>query len=170
MDEHQRFLSLFLKSQDDLRAYIGSQVRDWTAIDDIVQETAAVLWRKFADYDAARPFGAWARGVASFEIRKHRERNGRLPALLSPEAIIAIEAVWEVAVPPASPRLEALAHCLDLVEPKTREILAWRYRDGLELTAVAKRSGRATEAVAKMLQRLRGALGDCVRRRVEAGT
>jgi RNA polymerase sigma-70 factor (ECF subfamily) len=168
VDDHERFMSLFLKSQDDLRAYIGSQVRDWTAIDDIVQETAAVLWRKFAEYDPARPFGAWARGIAGFEIRKHRERSGRIPALLSPAAIAAIEAAWDEEPAPAVPRLDALARCLERVRPDTRAILDLRYRDGLELTEIAARCGRGTEAVAKLLQRLRAALGDCVRRQMEA--
>jgi RNA polymerase sigma-70 factor (ECF subfamily) len=170
VDDQQRFMTLFLRHQDDIRAFVGSVVRDWTATDDIMQETAVVLWRKFAEYDPSRSFGAWARGIAGFEIRKHRERTARVPALLSPEAIAAIDAVWDEGVTPASPRLEALARCLERVDAPVREIIALRYRDGLELDEVASRSGRGVEAVGKLLQRLRSALGECVRRQLAAGT
>lgn len=161
-------MTLFLRHQDDIRAFVGSVVRDWTATDDIMQETAVVLWRKFAEYDPSRSFGAWARGIAGFEIRKHRERTARVPALLSPEAIAAIDAVWDE-VAPASPRLEALVRCLERVDAPARAIIALRYRDGLELEEVASRSGRGVEAVGKLLQRLRGALGNCVQRQLMTG-
>lgn len=168
MDDQQRFMGLFLRHQDDIRAFVGSVVRDWTAVDDILQETAAVLWRKFAEYDPERSFGAWARGIAVFEIRKHHARRVRVPTLLSPEAMAAIDAVWEEEAEPASPRLQALARCLERVDARTRAIIALRYRDGLELDAVAERSGRGAEAVGKLLQRVRAALGDCVRRQLSA--
>lgn len=168
MDDHQRFLTLFLRHQDDLRAFIGSVVRDWTAVDDILQETAAVLWRKFAVYDQARSFGAWARGIAGFEIRKHRERSGRVPALLSPAAIAALDAAWDEDGDAGNARLQALARCLERVPAQARELLALRYRDGLELDAVAARSGRGIEAVGKALQRLRTGLGDCVQQQLRA--
>lgn len=166
MDPQQRFLSLFLRHQDDLRAFVGSVLRDWTAVDDVVQETAAVLWRKFAEYDESRSFGAWARGIAAFEIRKHRERCGRMPALLSPEAIAAIDAAWEAEEPVGGQRLDALARCLERVPEAGRALFALRYREGLELDAVAARSGRGIEAVGKALQRLRAGLGDCVSRQL----
>lgn len=168
MDPQQRYLTLFLANQDDIRAFVGSVVRDWNAVDDIMQEVAAVAWRKFAEYDAARSFGAWVRGIAALEIRKHRDRTARVPVLLSPEALNALDAIWDEEVRPAAPRLEALARCLERIEPSAREMLALRYRDGLELDALAERLGRGEEAVGKALQRLRAVLGDCVVRQLAA--
>lgn len=164
VDRHQRFMALFLASQDDLRAFVGAVVRDWSAVDDIVQETAAVLWRKFDAYDPERPFRAWARGFAVFEIRKHRERARRLPPVLSPEAIAALDAAWDEEPAPANPRVAALGSCLERVAPGARRLLALRYDEGLEIGAIAQRVGRGAEAVGKALQRLRVALGDCVQR------
>lgn len=168
MASHDRFLTLFMRHQDDLRAFVGSITSDWTAVDDIVQETATVLWQKFAEYDTTRSFGAWARGIAAVEIRRHRGKTARVPLLMSPEAIAAIDAVWDEHPVPASLRIEALSRCLERVGREPREILAWRYRDGLELQDVAARSGRGIEAVGKMLQRLRAALSECVRRQLAA--
>lgn len=43
MDDHQRFLKLFLKHQNDLRAFVASMVRDWHRSEDIIQEVSLVL-------------------------------------------------------------------------------------------------------------------------------
>lgn len=163
--DHDRFMALFLRHQPDLRAFVGASVRDWSAVDDIIQETAAVLWRKFAEYDPQRPFGAWARGIAGFEIRKWRERSGRLPALLSPESIAALEEVWEEPEPGGA-RLSALQRCLQRADPAARRLLDLRYAEDLDLEAIARRVERGSEAVGKALQRVRAALADCVRRQL----
>ena len=166
-DNHSRFLALFVREQEDLRAFIGSAVRDGDAIDDIIQETAQVLWRKFPDYDPSRPFGAWARGIAGVEIHRYRERNRRIPVLFSPEAIAAIETVWEEARP-ATTRIDVLQACLDQVPEAQRSLLTMRYQDDLEIPEIARRVGRNVEAVTKILQRLRVALAECVRRQLAA--
>lgn len=169
-DPQHRFMALFLRHQEDLRAFVGSVVRDRETVDDVIQETSIVLWRKFADYDPARSFGAWARGIAALEIRKHRDRVGRVPVLLSPEAIAALSVAWDEEAEPPPPRLTALQRCLEHLDGSARALLEWRYRDGLELVDVAERSGRGQEAVGKSLQRLRTALAECVRRQLAAGS
>ena len=46
-DRQARFLGLFLKHQDDMRAVIGSFIRDRSAAEDVFQEMALTLWKKF---------------------------------------------------------------------------------------------------------------------------
>ena len=65
VDRHETFLRLFLKHQGDVRAFIGSLVRDRNVRDDVFQEVALVCWRDFDRYDRSRSFGAWGRGGAA---------------------------------------------------------------------------------------------------------
>src|SRR5947209_8679153 len=44
MDDRGEFLTLFLRHQTDLRAFIGSLLRDRHARDDVFQEVALALW------------------------------------------------------------------------------------------------------------------------------
>ena len=53
----QRFLSLFLRSDGEFFRYVAALVAD---AEDIVQQTALVLWEKFDAYDAGQPFTPWA--------------------------------------------------------------------------------------------------------------
>lgn len=167
MDPHQDFLARYLAIQDDLRGFVEAVVRDRALADDVMQEVALVLWRKFAAYDPARgPFAAWARGIATTEILRQRARFARRQALLPDAAVAALDRAW--AGGDGDPWLEALERCLGAVAPGQRALLELRYRDGLDLDAIAARAGRGVEAVGKGLQRLRQALADCVRRRVAA--
>lgn len=163
-----KFLRAYTAIQDDLRAYVHAIVRHAAAEDDVLQEVALVLWRKWPSYDPSRaPFGAWARGIASTEILRLRRRRARQPALLDEAAIAAIDAAWD-RHPVQDPHLEALEHCLEGLDPRQRRLLELRYREDLELEAIAARIDRGAEAVGKALQRLRLALADCVRRRLVA--
>src|SRR5262245_46678503 len=90
MDRHEQFLSYFLKHQVDLRAFIASMIRDRHLSEDLFQEVALILWREFEHYDPARPFGAWARGVASHRIMQSWQKSKRAMAPFSEEAVQAV--------------------------------------------------------------------------------
>ncbi len=93
--EPSTFITLLLQNEADLRAFIGSMVRDRAAREDVLQETALVLWREFERYDRSRPFGAWARGIAANLLKQHWEREARGPLYLPIEVLPAVLAAFE---------------------------------------------------------------------------
>src|SRR6187431_2279785 len=90
----ERFLALFLPEQGSVRAFIRSIVWDRTHCEDLFQEVALVLWRELDRYDANRPFGAWARGVAAKTVLKSLRQAKRAPLALSSEAMQALEVAF----------------------------------------------------------------------------
>lgn len=162
--DHGRFLAQFLEIQTDLGAFVRCMVRDVALADDVVQEVALVLWRKYASYDPQRSaFGAWARGIASTEILRQRQRFSRRQPLIADAAAPALVEAWD-RLPPTDARLEALQHCLGRLQDPAQRMLDLRYRQGLDLAGVATRLGRSREAVSKALQRVRTALAACIQR------
>src|SRR4051812_31335152 len=75
MTARDRFMELFLRHQDDLRAFLGAMVRDPHARADLFQDVALTLWNRIDTYDPDRPFGAWARGIAAKKVLQLRERS-----------------------------------------------------------------------------------------------
>ena len=73
---HQDFVREFLHEQRRLSAYLLGATGDSTP-EDMLQTVARILWEKLADYDEARPFGAWATGVAQLEVLKWRQQAAR---------------------------------------------------------------------------------------------
>jgi len=172
-ERHERFLAYFLRHQDEIAAVVGSMVRDRHAREDILQEVALTLWRKFDDFDEARSFGAWARGIAVHKVLQSFARQKRVPVPLAPETMEAVLAAFDATEGEAEELAEkeaALRACIEMLPEKSRRLLALRYEENLTLDAIARRLSSTLDAVNKALSRLRQALRECVHRRwAEAG-
>jgi RNA polymerase sigma-70 factor (ECF subfamily) len=167
-DRQARFLARFLPHQGKLRAFIRSCVWDRARCDDTFQEMSLVLWREFDKYDPARPFPAWARGVAAKTILRQARQARLSPLALSPAAVEALEIAFAAfdASPPGDE--EALRHCLQKLPDKSRTLIQLRYQESLKLADSATRTSMNVSAVHKALTRLRDALEKCVQRRLRA--
>ena len=95
MDRQEEYLKLLFGAELDIRAFIGSVVRDAHACDDLFQDVALTLWKEFGRYDRSRSFGAWARGIASMKLMQRWDKIKRLPVVLSPEAIQAVASAFD---------------------------------------------------------------------------
>ena len=71
-DPHLVFTRLFVAAQPGLHGFLMALVHDAHAADDLLQDLAERLWRKFDQYDPARPFIAWAIGFARRLVRTIR--------------------------------------------------------------------------------------------------
>ncbi|RYD34105.1 MAG: hypothetical protein EOP86_11750, partial [Verrucomicrobiaceae bacterium] len=90
MSDHDDFLHFFRQTEPDLRAFIGSVLRDPHAREDVFQEVSRTLWQKFDEFDLSRSFRAWARGIAGRKMLEARRRNARFPLLFPPETVEVI--------------------------------------------------------------------------------
>jgi RNA polymerase sigma-70 factor (ECF subfamily) len=165
MDAHEEFLKLLLRHQPDLQAFVASMVRDRAAAEDLFQETCLALWQSFGSYDRARPFGAWARGVAGNKILQSREKTRRVPLAFSPEAIQAVLEAYDRDEPAET---EGLRDCVGKLPERSRRLLALRYEKAMKLGEIARQAGSTLDAVHKTLSRIRETLEECLKRRLQA--
>ena len=168
MDTHVEFMTLFLRNQSEVKAFIGSLVRDRDARDDLFQEVALILWEKFPTHDPGRSFGAWARGIAAKKVMQRWEKAGRLPLPFAPETIQALLDAYERTEASASAASVALERCLEDLPDKSRRLLALRYEQALGLGQIAQQVGSTLSGIHKALSRLRTRLQECVEQRLAA--
>lgn len=167
--EHERFTRCWTQAQAAIAGYISAVVGDPHQADDVLQDVAVTLLRKFAHYDPARPFIAWAMGVAKMQILSTRRDLGRSARRLSDGMVEQLAAEWLEVLPEADPRSFALAACVERLAPHSRELVLLRYRQALDPAAIAARLGRSVGAVRTALSRLRMSLHECVERRMATG-
>jgi RNA polymerase sigma-70 factor (ECF subfamily) len=165
--EHSQFLEQFLPVRGLLRAFLHAATRNPHDTDDLCQQVSAVLWRKFGQYDASRPFAGWVIGIARMEVLKWRDRSIRASRQrsLSDEAIQALaDAAAESAKPPEVPDepAAALRDCLERLAPIAREVVQRKYRDGQAIKEIAAAQKREVGAVEMTLVRARRALRQCI--------
>lgn len=168
-ERQAEFLKVFLGIQDDMRAVIGSLVRNRTACDDIFQEVALVLWKKFDQYDPSRPFGAWARGIAVRKVMQSFDKNRRTPTPLSPDVVEALLGAFnEEKEPDQSAEKEALRVCMKKLPDRSRHLLELRYEKAMKLHEMGVMLDTTLDAVHKALSRLRARLRSCMEKQLRA--
>lgn len=166
MDPNAEFLKLFLRHQGDLKAFLVSVVRDRSQVEDLFQEVSLVLWQSFKDYDPARPFGAWARGIAANKVLQSREKTRRFPLAFSPAALQAVLEAYDRTEPDRGDEMERMRDCISRLPGKSRRYLALRYEQSLKLNEIARRAGTTLDAAHKTLSRIRDAVQACMERKV----
>src|SRR6187455_1637594 len=108
----QQFLSLFLRSEREVFRYVAALVPNVADAEDIVQQTALVLWEKFHAYDPGKPFTPWACRFALNKTRQWLERRQRWQSLLERGLAEELAQRREELRPELDSRLRHLEGCL----------------------------------------------------------
>lgn len=162
--QHDEFMRLFLEYQPRIYGYIRSLVLQRADADDIMQETASVLWRKFEEYERGTYFDRWAFRVAWNQVRYFRQTKAReskrlqfsdeVCQLLSEGSELVLDETEEVGA--------ALERCLRKLPGKDRQMVALRFAPGGTNRSVALHLGKSDSVISRNLTRIYDSLMRCI--------
>jgi RNA polymerase sigma-70 factor (ECF subfamily) len=158
------FLRALTEAQPALRAYCEASLGHGEEAKDAWQRTNMVLWRKSREWQPGTKFLRWALTVARFEVLaviRDRQRE-RLVFADDVAELMADAAASEVATHDLL--REALAHCIEKLQPRQREVLAAHYVFGHSLAEIAAARGAGLSATKVLLLRVRRSLAECIER------
>lgn len=161
----ERYVAEIARAQAGLRTFLRTLLACSADVDDVLQETNLVLWRKRGEYDESRPFGPWARRVAYFQTLAHLKNRSR-----SRESGFSEDMLEQLAEDSAERsdtadrRLAALRECLAKLPADDRRIVLARYEGNASVQKMARAAGRSADALSMHLYRLRKKLADCIER------
>lgn len=158
-------MRLFMTSEPELLRYILASIPSVGDAREVLQETAAALWRKMDAYDPAMPFTPWACRFAANEIRAFLHREHRQRRWLDEDVAELLTVHQENLAAVTSAQVDHLRECLESLPPAQHELLRRYYFEELPVESIARALNRTTDAVYKTLQRSRETLADCVRRK-----
>lgn len=162
-EKHDQFLRLYVENETALRGFVRSLVPTREDVEDVMQGTAAVLWRKFEELDSPENFRRWAFGVARFEALSHRRKRSRDRHVFGDELMALLEAEATAAGEQCSQEVLVLESCLKKLPPAQRALLEAAYAPGVRIDEMARESNRTAMSIYKALHRIRMLLIDCVR-------
>ncbi len=159
---YEDFVRLFVAHEGRLRAFIRTLLPTWADVDEVMQETSLVAWRKFSRFERGTNFLAWVFTIARFEALDHLRRRGREQLVFSAAVadLMAEEAALESDT--LDRQRHALDRCLAKLGDAPRELLLLSYQPGARLREVAARAGRSVQGHYKAVQRLRARLLECI--------
>jgi RNA polymerase sigma-70 factor, ECF subfamily len=168
MQPHQaeQFAALWTASQSTISAFIRTLVPDYQQADEVLQRVAVTLVRKYDQYDKTRSFAAWAVGVAKYEVLFYRRERATDKHLFGDDIVEQIASRYEILAEEVDPLRDALRHCLDQLNGRSKQVIELRYRLGLSSGAIADEMALTAGAVRMLLCRVRDTLRRCIERRL----
>ena len=163
-DKHDQYMQLVLEHQPRIYGYIRSLVFQKADADDVMQETASLLWKKFDQFEEGTHFDRWAFRVAFHQVRYFRQKKAReskrlhfsdeVLDLISEDAVEFLDNTEETAA--------ALERCLRKLPDNDRQIVARRYEPGASNRSVSKKMGKSESVVSRNLSRIYESLLGCI--------
>ena len=161
-NDQERFMRLWTIAQPMVAGYVHAMIRDHATAQDVLQETALVIYRRFAEYDESRPFVGWVLGVAKYQVLGQRRDVMRCPVVFDDEVLTGFTETWAALAPAARDEAELVRECLGRLAAHARRLVQMRYFEDLNAGEMATRLGMAAAAVRVALQRVREQLRACV--------
>ena len=167
LDEYQ-IMKCLMDWRPRLLAAAWSVTRDGFAAEDIFQNVALKSITRKVVFRAEAALVSWAYVATRREGIDWLRRNRRTMNVMEDQLMDIMEMEWmQTQATSVDHRLDALPHCLGKLPEKSRQLLKWRYHDGLSCQEVADRLKLELNAIYKRLSRLHHALRDCVSRRLQ---
>jgi RNA polymerase sigma-70 factor (ECF subfamily) len=147
-------------------AYVFASVSGFHDAEDVVQQIAQELARRFEQYDPDRPFVAWALWIAKSRVIDFYRRSKR-DHLVFPDGLLDQlgQAIAERCAE-RHERREALEQCLEHLPERSRQLLDLRYLEDMPANQIATVTDSTAGSVRVLLTRVRGALAECIHRRL----
>jgi RNA polymerase sigma-70 factor (ECF subfamily) len=160
----EEFLHLLMANQCKIRAYIAVLVPNYSDADDIMQETIAIMWRKFNEFELGTNFGSWGVRIAYLNTLHYYKKKGKY-------AIWADKRLFEQFVDVATKqndnheeRLSALRECSRKLGDNERRLLHLRYELNKSIKDIAAAADRNAKYYYRVFGRIHNLLFKCIRR------
>jgi RNA polymerase sigma-70 factor (ECF subfamily) len=164
---HDRFIRLYVANEESLRGFVRSLVPTREDAGEVMQEVAAVLWRKFDDGAGDEDFRRWAFGVARFEALAFFRDRARDRHVFSAATVDLLAHEAESQADPLEAERRALDECLRKLPATQRALVEAAYAPGVRIDDLATSMGRTAMSLYKLLHRIRMSLVECTGRSLQ---
>ena len=153
-----------------VRSWVAAHSPPGVSADEIAQEAFIAAYRRLDEFTTGTKFHSWLFTIARYQLMTETTRRRRIAdyhTRFAPELIDRELERRTESEPPEElvDKLEALRGCLAETGDKGRDLLRWRYDDGIPLSEMADRTGRSVGAIKKNLFKLRQQLQECIERK-----
>ena len=165
-ERRTEFARLWHLAEPSVSAYVFAAVSRFHDAEDVLQQIAEEVARRFDQYDPDRPFLGWVLWIAKSRVIDFYRRHRRDQVSLTEEHLDRLVDVITDQASLRSVRREALENCLEDLPERSRRLIDLKYVDGLPSIEIARNVDSTAGSVRVLLTRIRNALADCIQRRL----
>ena len=162
-----RFFKLFIKCQKQIYTFIIMLIPNASDADDIMQETATVMWSKFDEFREGSNFAAWGIRIAHYQVLYYFRKRKHAYVKFTSELLEKItQQAVEILKEDEDECMTALRKCINKLSAKDKHILQMRYEKDIVPKEIARQLGRSVMGIYKSMSRIHDFLLQCVRRQL----
>jgi RNA polymerase sigma-70 factor (ECF subfamily) len=162
----EQFFKLYNSVSTRVLSYLVIMVHNKDDAEELLQETATVLWTKFDEYEEDTNFGAWAVSIArlkALEFFRERKKTRMVfdDTFYEKVSDQAKELSGDLPV-----RIEALKNCIDKLSVNQKKLLSLRFRKDLAIKKISQLTGRPLGSLYHSFSRMIIGLRNCVEKQL----
>jgi RNA polymerase sigma-70 factor, ECF subfamily len=163
-ENYRLFIKLYLANERRIYGYVRALVPNWTDVDDIIQETASVMWSKFGEFEPGTNFSAWALRIAHFQVLCYCKNKKNDKLYFNEETMNSLTERILTSKQNSDERLSVLKKCLGQLQGNEKSLIEMRYESGATTKSVADQTGKEPHFLYKLFNKIHAKLLICVRR------
>lgn len=160
----EEIVKLAYQHINPLKSYIYSICKDWSLVDDVMQETLVSFMKDCASYDENRKFLSWALTIARRRTVDLLRKEGRSRLVFTDEVYDSLEEdfCYLEEQNPQSRSISYLKECIKNLSFDNQKIMEMKYFQKMKVESISKKLGRSFLSVQSLLERLRQKLKKCI--------
>jgi RNA polymerase sigma-70 factor (ECF subfamily) len=168
-DHSEAVMRLFSKHQRWLYGYLTALTGSPNDAEDVMQEVCVVMWQQQEKFQLGTNFVSWLSVIAYHQAQKYWRDKKKQRLFSNQDLVDQLARDMPLEFDLMEARRKALADCARQLKDTDRELVSHCYGSRkVTAKAVAAELGRPSDTVYKALNRIRGALMDCINRKVSA--
>ena len=158
------FVRELIQSQNQIYSFILTLVPKWSDAEDILQDTAQILWQKYGQTQEIENFTGLGIRIAQNHIYNYYRKRKSQEQLLDKNALEEIAVYAQELCGDAENRLTVLQQCLAKLPGHDMELIRLHYEKGLTIKKIAEISKRSVTGLYKVVGRIHETIMHCVKR------
>jgi RNA polymerase sigma-70 factor (ECF subfamily) len=150
------FIGLLTQNYSRIKSFIFCMVPNEVDSEDIMQETTAIMWEKFDQYQTGTNFVAWALTIAKYNILSYQRDKKRNRIQFDDRVTEMIEAASKdkLAHDNTVEKVAALKKCIQKLSSRERKLIQLKYSSGLSNKRLSDREGISVPTIYRYLSRI----------------
>jgi len=166
------FKEIVNKYSPNLLVYYASYLNDINSIDDLVQDTFIIAYKKLDTYKGEADFKTWLMGIAHNNLKMHFRSKDQLAKVSGNYTLKIFEEISSsrhsiaIGIEDDHNIIEKLKCCLKKLPLRLHEVIKERYFSGKKVKIIAQQKNTSETAISSLLYRGRNQLELCIQKKI----
>ena len=164
IDIGESFVRKMLDAEKRIYSFILTLVPNSNDAEDLLQETAALMWVKFNDNQDINNFTSWGIKIAHYKVLQYRQKKYSSKLKFTDEVLDQITNMTACVNDNLEERFEVLQGCLKKLPNRDRDLILLKHTKKLNAKSIAQKMQMTVASVYKTVPKVHDILLRCVKR------